>query len=84
MLRATVAGYIRILLPAPMQDPASELRRRPIPRTWVNKASLRRALLFGATHAGMDRALVRDKLSEIIDLLLPLEPSKSLFGKGEG
>src|SRR5215211_795268 len=36
MLHATVAGYIRILLPASMQDPANELRRIPIPRTWVN------------------------------------------------
>jgi hypothetical protein len=32
-----VAGYIRILLPAPMQDPASELRRIRLPRTRVNK-----------------------------------------------
>src|SRR5215212_498645 len=38
MLHATVAGYIRILLPASMQDPANELRRIPIPRTRVNKA----------------------------------------------
>src|SRR5215203_5277437 len=37
MLRATVAGYIRILLPAPMQDLASEVRRIPLPRRWVNR-----------------------------------------------
>ena len=36
MLRATVAGYIRILLPAPMQDLASELRRILLSRTWMN------------------------------------------------
>jgi predicted ester cyclase len=40
MLHATVAGYIRILLPASMQDPANELRRIPLPRTPVNKPSV--------------------------------------------
>jgi hypothetical protein len=37
MLQATVAGYIRILLAASMQDPASELLRIPLLRTRVNK-----------------------------------------------
>src|SRR5215207_2837205 len=39
MLQATVAGYIRILLAASMQDPVSELLRIPLPRTPVNRPS---------------------------------------------